>query len=121
MDLNIAFRRSLLATTRRAVIVRRRPRHGLLHTSTFLFANPVPFPTTAEPPPPPPEPARVQPNDRIDRKRRQAELLQKGREIRSNPSRPVRILQKRFWRNVTVEETSGTLFGELNLGDFDAN
>jgi ATP synthase F1 complex assembly factor 2 len=121
MDLNIAFRRSLLATTRRAVIVCKRPRHRLLHTSTFLSANPVPFPTTAKPPPPPPEPAKVQPDDRIDRKRRHAELLQKGREIRSNPSRPVTVLQKRFWRNVNVEEASGTLFGELNLGDFDAN
>jgi hypothetical protein len=111
MDLNIAFRKSLLATARRAVLVRWRPRSGLLHTSTFLSANPVPFPTTVEPPPPPPEPARIQPDDRIDRKRRQAELLQKGREVRSNPSRPATVLQKRFWKSVTVEETSGTLFG----------
>jgi ATP synthase F1 complex assembly factor 2 len=117
MDLNVAFRRSLLATERRAVLVRTRP----LHTSSFLSANPIPFPTTAEPPPPPPEPARVQIDDRIDRKKRQAELLQKGCEVRSNPSRPVTVLQKRFWRNVSVEETSGTLFGELNLGDFDVD
>jgi len=120
MDLNIVFRKSLLATTRRALLVRK-PRRGLLHTSSILSANPVPFPTIVEPPPPPPEPTRVQPDDRIDRKRRQAELLQKGGEVRLNPSRPATVLQKRFWRNVIVEETSGTLFGELNLGDFDAD
>ena len=114
MDLNIAFRRSL-----RAVFVRRRPRRGLLHTSSFRSANPLPFPTTVGPPPSPPEPARIQPDD--NRKRGQAELLQKGREVGSNPSRPATVLQKRFWRNVSVEETPGKLFGELNLGDFDVD
>ena len=121
MDLNIAFRKSLLAIERRAVLARRRPRCSLLHTSSFLSANPIPFPTTAEPPPPPPEPAIVQPDDRIDRKRRLAELLQKGREVRLNPSKPATVLQKRFWRNVSVDETSGTPFLGLNLGEFDAD
>jgi len=114
MDLNIAFRRSL-----RAVFVGRRPRCGLLHTSNFRSANPIPFPTIVEPPPSPPEPARIQPDD--NRKRRQAELLRKGREVGSNPSRPATVLQKRFWRNVSVEETPGKLFGESNLGDPDVD
>lgn len=121
MDFNIAFRRSLLTIERCAVLLPRRPARRFLHTSSFLSANPIPFPTTAEPPPPPPEPARVQTDPRIDRKRRQAELLQKGCEVRSNHSRPATVLQKRFWRNVSVEETPGTLCAELNLEDLDIN
>jgi len=114
MDLHIAFRRSL-----RAAFVHRRPRRGLLHTSNFRSANPIPFPTIVEPPPSPPEPERIQPDD--NRKRRQAELLRKGRDVGSNPSRPATVLQKRFWRDVSVEETPGKLFGESNLGDPDVD
>lgn len=107
MDFSPALRRSLLALERRTVSRRSRSACALLHSSYPRAANPIPFPTTAEPPPPPPEPATISSDDRLDRKRKQAELLQKGRELRANPSRPATVLQKRFWKDVSVNETPG--------------
>lgn len=107
MDFAPALGRALLAFERRTAIQRSRSRCALLHNSTSRSAKPIPFPTTAEPPPPPPEPAAIVPDDRIDRKRKQAELLQKGRELRANPSKPATVLQKRFWKEVSVNETPG--------------
>lgn len=107
MDFTPALRRSFLALERRSTLECGRSRCAFLHTSNARYANPIPFPTTAEPPPPPPEPATAAPDDRLDRKRKQAELLQKGRELRANPSRPATVLQKRFWKEVSVNETPG--------------
>jgi hypothetical protein len=114
MDFSSALRRSLLALERRPVSRLSRSSCALLHTSYPRAANPVSFPTRAEPPPPPPEPATLSPDDRLGRKRKQAELLQKSRELRANPSRPATVLQKRFWKDVSVIETPGMA---LNAGN----
>jgi ATP synthase F1 complex assembly factor 2 len=45
----------------------------------------------------------------VARKRRQAELLKQAQEVRATPSRPKTVLQKRFWQDVTVQETPGIM------------
>jgi ATP synthase F1 complex assembly factor 2 len=43
----------------------------------------------------------------VARKKKQAELLKQAREVRAAPTRPKTVLQKRFWQDVTVQETAG--------------
>src|ERR1700761_2165249 len=78
-----------------------------MHTAVPKYASPVPHPSVAGPPPPPPTPAASQPEDRVARKRKQAELLQRGLNLRANPSKAGSVLQKRLWTDVSVEETPG--------------
>ncbi|OCL04914.1 F1-ATP synthase assembly protein [Glonium stellatum] len=82
-----------------------RPLCQCLHTSSQRPATPLPHPTTPGPPPEPPTPAASQAEDRVARKRKQAELLRKAQEIRTNPTKPKTVLQKRFWKDVTVKDT----------------
>ncbi|KAF2104171.1 ATP12-domain-containing protein [Rhizodiscina lignyota] len=84
----------------------RRLRHSFqLHTVAPQSASPVPHPSVAGPPPPPPTPDVAQPEDRVARKRKQAELLQRGLSLRPNPAKPATALQKRFWKAVSIKET----------------
>ncbi|KAL8715487.1 MAG: hypothetical protein Q9220_000822 [cf. Caloplaca sp. 1 TL-2023] len=67
-------------------------------------ANPLPV-THAGPPPTAPLPAASQYGERVDRRRKQAELIKKGQEIRTNQSKPNSALKKRFWKDVHVQSS----------------
>lgn len=85
---------------------RRAPRslYQCLHTSAPRCAQPLPQPSV---PGPPPEAPTSDALERVARKRRQAALLKQAQEARTAPSRPKTLLQKRFWQDVTVQETDG--------------
>ncbi|KAL9045708.1 MAG: hypothetical protein Q9214_001291 [Letrouitia sp. 1 TL-2023] len=55
------------------------------------------------PPPSVPLPAASRFGERVDRRRRQAELVKRGREIRSNQAKPNSAQKKRFWKDVSVK------------------
>ncbi|MCJ1443974.1 MAG: ATP synthase complex assembly protein atp12 [Stictis urceolatum] len=75
-----------------------------LHSSAARHANPLPV-TATGPPPEPPQPAVTQYGERVDRKRRQAELVKEGQRIRAAQSdKPSNALKKRFWKDVSVKE-----------------
>ncbi|KXT18485.1 hypothetical protein AC579_2262 [Pseudocercospora musae] len=76
----------------------------LLHTSTAQNATPVAHPTVAGPPPSAPQADVSFPETRVARKRQQAEVLKKAQKTSIDPSKPGSALQKRFWKNVSVEE-----------------
>ena len=78
-----------------------------LHSGRAQKATPVPYPPFPGQPPQPPQALPAQPEDRIARKRKQAELLQQGQEARVNAAKPGTALQKRFWKDVTVKTTDG--------------
>ncbi|KAF1952230.1 ATP12-domain-containing protein [Byssothecium circinans] len=102
--------RPALATARLAAPRRvSRPLYQCLHTSATRFATPLPHPSVPGPPPATPTPSASDALDRVARKRRQAEMLQQAREVRTSPSRPKTGLQKRFWKHVTVKETGDGL------------
>ncbi|KXL41898.1 MAG: hypothetical protein FE78DRAFT_94277 [Acidomyces sp. 'richmondensis'] len=79
--------------------------YGQLHTSATRDATPVPHPSVPGPPPQAPQAAVSYPQDRVARKRQQAELLTQRQQARVNPAKPSSALQKRFWRNVSVKDT----------------
>ncbi|KAF2715581.1 ATP12-domain-containing protein, partial [Pleomassaria siparia CBS 279.74] len=80
-----------------------------LHTSSIRHAVPLPSPLIPGPPPDAPTP-QSEAIDRVNRKRKQAELLRQAREVRSSPStKPNSILRKRFWKDVTVKEAQDGL------------
>ncbi|KAI4138299.1 MAG: hypothetical protein L6R39_006856 [Caloplaca ligustica] len=72
-----------------------------LHSSRTVFANPLPV-TQPGPPPTAPLPAASQYGERVDRRRRQSELIRRGQEIRSKESKPGSALNKRFWKDVHI-------------------
>ncbi|KAF2843782.1 F1-ATP synthase assembly protein [Patellaria atrata CBS 101060] len=84
------------------------PRYQCLHTSSTQLATPV-SPNIPGPPPPPPVPTPTSAEQRVARKRKQAELLQRGKALRADPSKPSSALQKRFWKEVTVKEAEDGL------------
>ncbi|KAI9809720.1 MAG: hypothetical protein M1825_000153 [Sarcosagium campestre] len=94
----------LVGPTRAAGSLLRRSEHvgpisvGRLHTTTSACANPLPV-TAHGPPPAAPTPAASQFGQRIERRRRQAEMLRRGQALRSGPS------NKRFWKDVSVKHT----------------
>lgn len=86
-----------------------------LHTTPTPEATPVPHPIAPGPPPKPPtplDPPTDTRTDRIDRKRRNAELLERGRNLRVHESKPGNALQKRFWKEVHVHKVSGESYEE---------
>lgn len=83
-----------------------------LHSTVAKTANVAPIVGTG-PPPEPPLPAEVNARSRVERRRRQAEMLKSAREIRSaqgNKGSP--LAKKRFWKDVTVREVDGK-FGSI--------
>lgn len=74
-----------------------------LSTTTSCAATALPI-TAAGPPPSPPVPTSSQYGDRIDERRRKAELLKQGKEIRASESGKTSPLKKRFWKDVHVRE-----------------
>lgn len=77
-----------------------------LHTSPSYAANPLPE-TAAGPPPSAPIPAASQYGQRVDRRRRQAELLKKGQDLRTSHMKPGSAMKKRFWKDVSVKPDTG--------------
>ncbi|KAL9056693.1 MAG: hypothetical protein Q9162_002762 [Coniocarpon cinnabarinum] len=77
----------------------------LLHTSSAQAANPVPHPPAPGPPPKPPNANPAFVDDRVARKRKQAEQLRLGRQLEATPTKPGVSLQKRFWKDVVVHDT----------------
>ncbi|KAK4545371.1 hypothetical protein LTR36_003551 [Oleoguttula mirabilis] len=88
---------------------RRLPTHPFsprcLHTSPSREATPLPHPTVPGPPPQAPQAAVSFPQDRIAKKKQQAELLKQGQQARADATKPTGALRKRFWRNVSVKDT----------------
>lgn len=80
-----------------------------LHTTPSRGATPLPHPTVPGPPPQAPQAAVSFPQDRIAKKRHQAELLKQGQEARADAAKPTSALRKRFWRNVSVKDTESGL------------
>lgn len=76
-----------------------------IHKSSANAATPLPHPTVAGPPPEPPQQSVSESQDRLNRKRQQADAFIKGQNARPNPAKPTSVLQKRFWKDVKVTET----------------
>ncbi|KAL8858171.1 MAG: hypothetical protein Q9178_005348 [Gyalolechia marmorata] len=76
-----------------------------LHASSSSLATPLPV-TQAGPPPTAPLPAVSQYGERVNRRRRQAELLKKGQEMRMQQMKPGSAMKKRFWKDVGVQTNS---------------
>ncbi|CAF9928587.1 ATP synthase complex assembly protein atp12 [Imshaugia aleurites] len=81
-----------------------RPRALLqcLHTTSPRVATPLPI-TATGPPPAAPQPAASQYGERVDRRRRQAELLKRGQDMRASHMKPGTAAKKRFWKDVSVQ------------------
>lgn len=80
-----------------------------LHTSSAREATPLPHPTVPGPPPSAPQAAATFSQDRLARKRQQAETLRQSQNVKPNPSKPTTVLSKRFWKNVSVQEIDSGL------------
>lgn len=81
-----------------------------LHYSAADPANVAPFCATG-PPPEPPQPAAEHPYAKVERRRKQAELLKSAKELRdasSGKSSGKSPLRKRFWQDVHIKEVDGT-------------
>lgn len=105
-------RRAITATSSLSV---RRIRHStptstrLISTSTSREATPVHHPNIPGPPPSAPQASVSYPQDRVARKRQQAEALRQSQQKTINPAKPTSALQKRFWKDVSVQETDDGL------------
>ncbi|OAL17418.1 hypothetical protein AYO22_11641 [Fonsecaea multimorphosa] len=77
---------------------------GISSTSS-LSATALPI-TATGPPPSAPVPTSPQYGDRIEERRRKAELLRQGKELRAanQPGAKTSPLKKRFWKEVIVKE-----------------
>ncbi len=80
------------------------------HTSLHPAANPLPS-TTAGPPPSAPIPAASHHGERVDRRRKQAELLKRGQDLREGQKKAGSAWKKRFWNDVNIQTGSGTNHG----------
>lgn len=78
-----------------------------LHATTPRTATSFPI-SVPGPPPPAPAPATSQYDERADRRRRQAELLKKGQDLRASHVKPGTAMKKRFWKDVSVQKDKGT-------------
>ncbi|KAI9668604.1 MAG: ATP synthase complex assembly protein atp12 [Alyxoria varia] len=77
-----------------------------LHWTTSNAATPLPLPTQPGPPPKPPLPSASFQGEQVARKKGQAELRELGKQLKANPAKPSTALRKRFWKNVSVKNTS---------------
>jgi len=83
----------------------------LFHAGAPKRATPIPHVPFAGQPPNPPTVSAEQPEDRLARKRRQAELLLQGQKAKVDAAKPKTLLQKRFWKDVVVKNSDGTYNG----------
>jgi len=99
------------------------PRSALsqcLHTTASRNATPLPI-TATGPPPAAPVPAASQYGERVDRRRRQAELLRRGQDMRASQMKPGTAMKKRFWKDVSVQTDNGMLLRLFNGNSADAD
>ena len=78
-----------------------------LHTTIPRAATPVSI-TAPGPPPAAPQPAASQYGERVDRRRRQAELLKRGQDMRVSQTKRGTAIKNRFWKDVSVQRDDGT-------------
>lgn len=86
--------------------IRSRISSRCFHCSSRLWA--IAHPVTAHGPPPKapvPAPGFGEP---VEQRKKQAELIQEGKEAPTQPSKPSTTIRKRFWKDVHVKETPGT-------------
>jgi ATP synthase F1 complex assembly factor 2 len=83
----------------------------LIHSTTTRTANVDPLVGTG----PPPEAPTTSGYQRVERRRRQAELLKAARDIRNGKSKST-ALKKRFWDDVYVKEVDGKSEYNADLG-----
>jgi hypothetical protein len=83
-----------------------------LHESVPHPANPLPIVATG-PPPAPPQPSVSELRERLDRRRRQAELLKESQALKGKglSGKPREVLKRRFWKDVNVQQTPGKMLG----------
>lgn len=89
------------ALTSRSTCQRRQISQSLVHRATAL---PI---TATGPPPNPPQPSPSQYGARIDERRKKADLIQQGKELRAAQQGKSTPLRKRFWKDVHVKEVQG--------------
>lgn len=64
------------------------------------------------PPPEPPTPAAANAYERVERRKRQAQLLKEAKDIRNVAAgKATGGLKKRFWKHVDVKEVDGKFYG----------
>ncbi|KAG6003786.1 hypothetical protein E4U21_001690 [Claviceps maximensis] len=83
-------------------------RSTMMHTTACKAANVAPTLGTG-PPPEPPTPTVRNMNERIERRRKQAEMLKQAKVLRNTRDGKTTTLRKRFWKEVTVSEVDGAL------------
>ncbi|KAI0886176.1 ATP12-domain-containing protein [Annulohypoxylon maeteangense] len=96
------------------LITRRTQHHRNIHTTPPTPATVSPIHGTG-PPPEPPVPSADSSTARLERRKKQAELLEKAQEIRKSSSKPTdskkefrdNALRRRFWKDVHVHEVDG--------------
>lgn len=88
-----------------------------IHSSSAVPADVAPFCATG-PPPEPPQPAVEHPYAKIERRRKQAELLKNAKEARdaaNGKTSSGKSLKKRFWKDVHVKEVNGAQLDSTRL------
>lgn len=105
-------RRAITATSslsvRRTRLSKRTPLR-LISTTTSRDATPVHHPNIPGPPPSAPQASVTYPQDRVARKRQQLEAFRQSQQKPVDPAKPTSALQKRFWKNTSVQETGDGL------------
>ena len=76
-----------------------------IHNSSSNSATPLHHVTVPGSPPAPPQQHPTETQERLNRKRQQAESFLAGVNSRPSAGKPVSILRKRFWKDVSVKET----------------
>ncbi|KAK0665345.1 putative mitochondrial protein atp12 precursor [Cercophora samala] len=89
-------------------------RRMMIHTNPPQPAKVVPVYGTGPPPEPPAPAAEYAVEERLARRRKQAEMLRQARDMRKNGSRTssdpnAPVVKKRFWKDVAIKEVDGAL------------
>jgi hypothetical protein len=85
-----------------------------IHITASKAANVAPVLGTG-PPPEPPTPEVRNIHERVERRRKQAELLKQAKVIRNAKDGKTTTLRKRFWKEVTVQEVDGSFIYRKNM------
>lgn len=99
----------LFVSSRRSSLAAHPIASRALHYSAADPATVTPFCATG-PPPEPPQPAPEHPYAKVERRRKQAELLKSAKEIRdasSGKNSGKSPLKKRFWQDVHIKQVDG--------------
>lgn len=95
-------------TSRLASIYASRPAYSqsrAIHNSPSNSATPLPHATIPGPPPGPPQQHANETQERLNRKRQQAQSFLEGVNSRPKEGKPTSVLKKRFWKDVSVKES----------------